>query len=506
MKIPYALAAVLAILILSFLSACGNLSSSDSNADTYVVTYFPNGAVSGTVPADTTSYSVGQTVTVAGNTGGLAKTGYAYSGWNTKTDGTGTTYTQGQTFAIGEGDVTLYARWTTNPTYTVTYSANGATGGTAPTDTTHYEVGKAVTVAGNTGSLTKTGYAFAGWNTVADGSGTDRATGSTFTMGSADVTLYAKWTAGVAQTFTAGGITFDMRMVPGYTGFPTGADDAGTATVSAPYWMAETEVTYELWYAVRTWAAANGYTFANQGREGHDGVDGAALTAAKNEPATYFSWRDALVWCNAMTEWYNANNGSEPDLDPVYYTDDSYAVPLRTATNSGTITYTTPGTEDQPYIKAAAAGNTDQVNCTAKGFRLPMSMEWELAARWRTGGTNTVAGYSNPWFTKGNSASGATAAYTDAAASGAVAWYDVNSGSVSHDVKGKTATSLSLYDMSGNVWEWCFDWNPAAVGSWRVNRGGSWYKDDASLQVGILGYVAPYLPAEEIGLRIARNP
>jgi formylglycine-generating enzyme required for sulfatase activity len=65
----------------------------------------------------------------------------------------------------------------------------------------------------------------------------------------------------------------------------------------------------------------------------------------------------------------------------------------------------------------------------ATGFRLPSSNEWELAARWRgSDPTNTVSGYTNPYFTKGDSASGATADYNDTAASGDVAWYDGNAG------------------------------------------------------------------------------
>jgi len=81
---------------------------------------------------------------------------------------------------------------TTATTYTVTYDGNGNTGGSAPNDTTDYTAGQTVTVLGNTGSLVKTGYSFASWNTQADGNGT--AYGATFTMGSANVTLYAKWT------------------------------------------------------------------------------------------------------------------------------------------------------------------------------------------------------------------------------------------------------------------------------------------------------------------------
>ncbi len=75
----------------------------------------------------------------------------------------------------------------------VTYNANGATSGTAPTDANSpYSSGTTVTVLGNTGNLAKTGKNFAGWNTAADGSGTTYAAGATFTI-SQDVTLYALW-------------------------------------------------------------------------------------------------------------------------------------------------------------------------------------------------------------------------------------------------------------------------------------------------------------------------
>jgi hypothetical protein len=78
-------------------------------------------------------------------------------------------------------------------TYTVTYDANGATGGIVPVDSTTYEETQMVTVIGNTGSLVKDHFAFAGWNTAADGSGTNYAPGQQFQMGSANVTLYVKW-------------------------------------------------------------------------------------------------------------------------------------------------------------------------------------------------------------------------------------------------------------------------------------------------------------------------
>jgi uncharacterized repeat protein (TIGR02543 family) len=92
--------------------------------------------------------------------------------------------------------------------YTVTYDGNGNTGGSIPVDSTKHLPGATVTVLGN-GTLTKTGYAFAGWNTEANGTGTDRAAASTFTIGSVNVILYAKWRDYViGDTGPAGGVVF----------------------------------------------------------------------------------------------------------------------------------------------------------------------------------------------------------------------------------------------------------------------------------------------------------
>lgn len=79
------------------------------------------------------------------------------------------------------------------PEYTVTYNGMEQTGGTVPTDPAKYAEGKTVTVA-NPGNLAKTGYDFENWNTKADGTGTTRIPGATFTMGKENVTLYAMWT------------------------------------------------------------------------------------------------------------------------------------------------------------------------------------------------------------------------------------------------------------------------------------------------------------------------
>lgn len=82
----------------------------------------------------------------------------------------------------------------TYATYSVTYDGNGSTGGTVPADSNDYVLGRTVTVLGNTGNLAKTCYLFSDWNTRADGTGTLYAQDQTFSMGTADVTLYARWT------------------------------------------------------------------------------------------------------------------------------------------------------------------------------------------------------------------------------------------------------------------------------------------------------------------------
>jgi uncharacterized repeat protein (TIGR02543 family) len=159
----------------------------------HAVSYDGNGNTGGSAPADVTPYLPGVTVTVAGNTGGLVRTGYTFSGWNTAPGGGGTNYAANATFAMPGADVTLFAQWTPNPTYSVTYDGSGNTAGAVPTDPNNYQSGAAVTVLGNTGGLARTGFVFLGWNTAADGSGTTYAAGATFLMGPSSVALFARW-------------------------------------------------------------------------------------------------------------------------------------------------------------------------------------------------------------------------------------------------------------------------------------------------------------------------
>lgn len=146
-------------------------------------------------------YKAGDTVTVLGNTGHLSRTNYTFAGWNTAADGSGTSYSAGNsTFRISSS-TTLYAKWTYNGSCTLTYNGTGSTGGTAPTDAKSYPVGAIVTVLGN-GSLSKSGnYTFSGWNTKADGSGTSYSPNNTFNI-AAPLTLYAQWSSTAIHTWT----------------------------------------------------------------------------------------------------------------------------------------------------------------------------------------------------------------------------------------------------------------------------------------------------------------
>ena len=214
-------------------------------ATTYTVTYNANGATSGSVPTDSNSpYASGATVTVLGNTGNLAKTGYNFNGWNTQANSNGTSYAQGATFTIN-ANTTLYAQWTPI-TYTVSFNANGGTLTGSPSTTYAYGATYGSDTA-FTSAPTRSGYTFAGWYTSATG-GTQVNGSSTVTSGGV---LYAHWTENAPTTYT---VTFDPNGGT-LTGASTATYNAGsayntnTAFTSAP---TRSGYTFAGWYTSAT--------------------------------------------------------------------------------------------------------------------------------------------------------------------------------------------------------------------------------------------------------------
>lgn len=202
----------------------------------------------------------------------------------------------------GDPSVTLTASKTVNNTasYTVTYNGNSNTGGTAPTDgSSPYASGSTVTVLGNTGSLVKTGYTFAGWNTAANGSGTAYSAGATLTI-AADTTLYAQWT--ITYTVTANA-----------TGNGTGTVASNTGGISYTYQTSNTGTTSAINYGTSVVVTATGSNStvswggtctAAGGVEAGNGTGTATCTfSSLNSNKTVTATFSSTVTVPTMTEW-----------------------------------------------------------------------------------------------------------------------------------------------------------------------------------------------------------
>lgn len=283
---------------------------------------------------------------------------------------------------------------------------------------------------------------------------------------------------------------FRMVTVPGSNYYhDLEEDEPGTGfinpiqyLIAAPFEIGETEVTYELWYAVRIWAEDNGYRFQNEGCEGSQGTAGAEPTDAKLEPVTCVCWKDCVVWLNALCEM----TGKEP-----VYRGGNGAV-HRDATGSSEEVFT--------------ADNV--IEAKTGGYRLPTSTEWEIAARY-IDGTN---------WTYYQNASGSSENTSNREVTLEYAVFNADKTAA---VATKKPNALGIYDMSGNVEEWCsnedYDAEYAEYCSQedslrcRIYCGGSWDSSDP------YGYqwvrVRPDAPAAQsqeenynyLGFRIARS-
>ena len=227
------------------------------------------------------------------------------------------------------------------------------------------------------------------------------------------------------------------------------------------FYIDRTEITYELWTEIRNWGLTHGYTDLPTGTNGYNPI-------GTNNPVTEVSWYDIVKWCNARSE--------KQGLTPVYYTSNSLSTVCRTR---------------QLDISA------DAVKWTASGYRMPTEAEWEFAAR---GGTKSQ-GYK----------------YSGSNSIDSVAWWVLNSGNDTHPVSTRGANELGMVDMSGNVWEWCWDWYDSygtsaqadpkgpVSGTSKLIRGGSCWSGWMNSTLTFRAYIGPSTSDSEVGFRCVRR-
>ncbi|MFC1452626.1 formylglycine-generating enzyme family protein [Verrucomicrobiota bacterium] len=270
----------------------------------------------------------------------------------------------------------------------------------------------------------------------------------------------------------------------GMVGVPAGSFNMGSNEGELPvhsvnvgaFYMDEHEVTKALWDEVAAWATENGYDI--------DASDGEGKQAT--HPVQSVSWYECVKWCNARSE--------KEGMIPAYYTSDARSVVYR----AGTIDVTSEGVE------------WDQ------GYRLPTEAEWERAAR---GGAEFRR---FPWndsdeiqHARANYNSSGNESYDTSPTHGYHPDYDSGDQPYTSPAGSFSANSYGLYDMAGNVSEWCWDWygdtyygsspgtdpHGPASGLERVTRGGAWAYYGEVCRVAARRYNSPDATASSYGFR-----
>jgi len=273
-------------------------------------------------------------------------------------------------------------------------------------------------------------------------------------------------------------------LTPGFSFIPSGnfvmGRTSGDTEVEAPpvtvslssFYLAQTETTKAQWDEVRTWAISNGYI---------DLPTGAGK--ASTHPVQMVSWWDAVKWCNARSE--------KEGLLPCYKSDSGV---LR----SGTF--------------------LTSVDWTANGYRLPTEAEWEKAARGSVEGVRFPNGSDFVSHDNANYLATGTAFGNLSGEAGPHPLYTTGAEPYTSPAGSFPGNAYGLKDMSGNIWEWCWDWysdtyyssigttiNPKgpATATARVRRGGSWVNGAQWLRSSARATATPTGRTQYIGFRVA---